>query len=58
MRNILAHGYDIVNYEILWDALEQKLPQLEQDLSALWPSSSAPTPARPTPVSVLLNFAA
>lgn len=28
-RNILAHGYDIVEHVILWDALKQDVPLLQ-----------------------------
>ena len=34
-RNILAHGYDIVSDEIVWDIVENKLPQLKQDITNL-----------------------
>ena len=35
MRNILAHGYDRVDYEILWDAATQELTTLRQIVDAL-----------------------
>lgn len=34
-RNILAHGYDIVDHEILWAAVQSCLDPLEQDLNRL-----------------------
>jgi len=35
MRNILAHGYDRVDYTILWDAATQELTTLRQTIFAL-----------------------
>jgi len=32
MRNVLAHGYDAVSFEILWRTLQQDIPPLEADL--------------------------
>lgn len=29
-RNVLAHGYDIVDHEIVWDILQNHLPELSQ----------------------------
>lgn len=34
-RNLLAHGYDVVDHEILWVAATQYLDQLEADLAKL-----------------------
>lgn len=34
-RNLLAHGYDIVDHKILWDAVQRSLTQLEQELHDL-----------------------
>lgn len=34
-RNLLAHGYDIVEYVILWDAIKKDIPALERDLAGL-----------------------
>ncbi|MBC2601237.1 HepT-like ribonuclease domain-containing protein [Puniceicoccus vermicola] len=34
-RNILAHGYDIIDHRILWDAFHQDLPKLLEDLKSL-----------------------
>lgn len=31
MRNIIAHGYDAVNYKILWQALHDQIPTLKQE---------------------------
>lgn len=33
LRNVLAHGYDILENEILWDIVENKLPILKADIS-------------------------
>lgn len=35
MRNVLAHGYDVLEYEILWDVVENKLPILKHCLEDL-----------------------
>lgn len=32
LRNILAHGYDIIEYEILWDVVENKIIDLEKNI--------------------------
>jgi len=34
-RNILAHGYDIIDHRILWDAFQQDIPKLLDDLQNL-----------------------
>ena len=35
-RNLLAHGYDIVDHEILWAAVQSSLKHLEEDLERLF----------------------
>lgn len=35
LRNVLAHGYDILENEILWDIVENKLPILKADIFKL-----------------------
>ncbi len=32
-RNVLAHGYDIIFDEIVWDIVETRLPGLRQEIS-------------------------
>lgn len=34
-RNILIHGYDLVDDEIVWDVIETHLPVLRQEVEAL-----------------------
>jgi uncharacterized protein with HEPN domain len=34
-RNVLAHGYDVVSDEIVWDIVENKLPELRQEIDEL-----------------------
>lgn len=34
-RNLLAHGYDIVDHAILWAAVQNCLTPLEQDLKSI-----------------------
>ncbi|MHC4508599.1 MAG: HepT-like ribonuclease domain-containing protein [Planctomycetota bacterium] len=35
LRNVLAHGYDVLEHEILWDIVENKLPILKADILKL-----------------------
>jgi uncharacterized protein with HEPN domain len=32
---VLAHGYDILEQEILWDVVENKLPVLKREIEML-----------------------
>jgi len=32
LRNVLAHGYDILEHEILWDIVVNKIPLLKRDI--------------------------
>ena len=34
-RNILIHGYDLVDHEVVWDVIETHLPVLHQQVQAL-----------------------
>ena len=34
-RNVLAHGYDIVDDEVVWDAITTDLPELAASVEAL-----------------------
>lgn len=34
-RNILAHGYDVVSDEIVWDIVRNRLPVLRQELEQI-----------------------
>ena len=36
LRNVLAHGYDMLEYEILWDVVENKLQNLKRDIEELF----------------------
>ena len=44
-RNVIVHGYDLVDDETTWDVLEHKLPVLREELARLMaqtpPESSA-----------------
>ena len=40
MRNRLIHGYDYVDYDILWDAVTTNLPQLLAQLEAILASEN------------------
>ena len=35
MRNRLIHGYDFVDYEILWKTIQEDLPPLIEMLEAM-----------------------
>ena len=35
LRNVLAHGYDVLEHEILWDIVVNKLPWLKRDIQAM-----------------------
>jgi uncharacterized protein with HEPN domain len=35
LRNVLAHGYDVLEHEILWDIVENKIPTLKRDIQML-----------------------
>jgi len=34
-RNVLAHGYDVVDDEVVWDAITSDLPELAAKVAAL-----------------------
>ena len=34
-RNVLAHGYDVVDHRISWDIVRHKLPMLRSEINAL-----------------------
>jgi uncharacterized protein with HEPN domain len=40
MRNRLIHGYDFVDYDILWDAITINMPQLLSVLESILPSEA------------------
>jgi uncharacterized protein with HEPN domain len=42
MRHRLIHGYDTVNYNILWDAVQNDLPALIEELHAVIGEIEAP----------------
>ena len=33
MRNILAHGYDVINDQIIWEAVESHIPILKAEIT-------------------------
>ncbi len=35
LRNVLAHGYDVLEYEILWDVVANRLPSLKCEIERL-----------------------
>ena len=42
-RNVLIHGYDLVDHALVWNVIELQLPALQRDVeSLLGPSSGAP----------------
>jgi uncharacterized protein with HEPN domain len=38
MRNRLIHGYDFIDYNILWDAVTENLPNLLAEIEKILPS--------------------
>ena len=34
-RNIIVHGYDVIDSEIIWDAVENHLPKLKKEVERL-----------------------
>ncbi len=40
-RNVIAHGYDTIKYEILWDAATKKITRLKKDVTLLLGKNSA-----------------
>ena len=35
LRNILVHGYDVLEHEILWDIVENKIAILKRDIQSM-----------------------
>jgi uncharacterized protein with HEPN domain len=35
LRNVLAHGYDVLEHEILWDVVENKISVLKRDIQMM-----------------------
>ena len=34
-RNIIAHGYDVIDYDIVWDAVKNHLPKLKAEVEEI-----------------------
>ena len=41
-RNVLIHGYDLVDHALVWNAIEQQLPVLRRDVESLLGHSAKP----------------
>jgi len=41
-RNILAHGYDMIDHEIVWHLIQQDLPALLQVVEHLLEEAGGP----------------
>jgi uncharacterized protein with HEPN domain len=41
MRNRLAHGYDVIDYDLLWDTVTDDLPPLIERLESILPTETA-----------------
>lgn len=39
LRNVLAHRYEVIRYETLWEVIGDVLPELKTKLQALFPVS-------------------
>ena len=35
LRNVIAHGYDLIDYELLWDVVANYLPNLIEEID-IW----------------------
>ena len=46
-RNILLHGYAAIDYDTVWRLIEDKLPELQANLSALLGAPPDPSPDKP-----------
>ena len=36
LRDKVIHGYFAINYEIVWDVIQHKLPELEPEIRLLY----------------------
>ena len=41
-RNVLIHGYDLVDHALVWNAIERQLPALQRDVESLLGQSASP----------------
>jgi uncharacterized protein with HEPN domain len=41
-RNVLAHGYDVLDEDIVWQVINEKLPILLSEVRAMQPSVNPP----------------
>jgi uncharacterized protein with HEPN domain len=41
-RNVLVHGYDAIDDQIVWDTIQQHLPVLKQEVEELLAKSQSP----------------
>jgi len=35
MRNVLIHGYEKVNWDVVWDAVQEDFPRLQQQIESI-----------------------
>jgi uncharacterized protein with HEPN domain len=45
LRDILIHHYSAIDIEIVWDIVQNKLPELKRQIRAIQRESSEPTPS-------------
>ena len=50
MRNHLAHKYDDINYDILWEVVTLHLTPMIENVRRLLPDGFTPTPIRAVPL--------
>jgi uncharacterized protein with HEPN domain len=43
-RNVLIHGYDLVDHELVWSAVKNQVPMLIRDVTVLLPTHSSKQP--------------
>ena len=41
-RNVLIHGYDLVDHALVWNAIERQLPALQRDVQSLLGQAASP----------------
>ncbi|MCX6023532.1 MAG: DUF86 domain-containing protein [Chloroflexi bacterium] len=55
MRNRLIHGYDQVNFDVLWRTIRDDLPILVEELQRILPERQQGAPRRPHRTGSLAN---
>jgi uncharacterized protein with HEPN domain len=48
MRDRIIHGYDAIDYQIVWDAVKQEIPQVKPHLQQILADYGDPLPPEET----------